>query len=176
MHSSGLQTFQSGKPTPCRPLSLPGGAQRGFGLRPTVNFPEREACALPIHCPCLEHRERSPSAVRQTFHSRAGSLRLTQPLSLPGGAQRGFALCPTVNFPELEAWDLPGLSKVTDRICGDNRRIAQSDSRAHRHPQHGALSSSECACECGPPHPPFSTWKAGQPQQSLKVHLALLHI
>ena len=171
-----LQTFQSrvGSPRLARPLSLPGGKQRVFALRPAANFPEREAHALPVHCPCPQHREGLHSAPLQTFHSgkpapcpytvhtwstervctrprcklsRAGSPRLAGPLFLPR-AQRGFGPRPTVNFTEQEARVLPGLSKLTDCFCGDNRRIARCDWRAHTHPQHGALSSSGCACEC----------------------------
>ena len=100
--------------------------------------------------------------------SIAGSLRLAWSLSQPG-AQRGFSLRPTVNFTEWEARVLPGLSKLTDCFCGDNRRIARCNLRAHRHPQHGALSSSGCTCECGPV-PQFQArllraWEAQQSQQ-----------
>ena len=53
--------------------------------------------------------------------SRAGNLRLSQPLSLPGG-QRGFALCPLANFPEQSG--MPALCPAivpawrnTERVC-----------------------------------------------------------
>ena len=118
LHSSPLQTFHSGKPTPCQ-STVPAHSTERVCTRPR--------CKL----------------------SRAGSPRLARPLSLPR-AQRGFGLRPTVNFTEREACVLPGLSKLTDCFCGDNRRIARCDLRAHRHPQHGALSSSGCARECGP--------------------------
>ena len=160
---------------------------------------------MPVHCPCPQHREGLHSAQLQTFQSRkpvpcpaivpaqrmrervcapphcklsrAGSPRLARPLSLPR-AQRGFALCPTVNFPEREARVLPGLSKLTDCFCGDDRRIARCDLRAHRHPQHGELSSSGCARECGPV-PQFQArllraQEAQQSQQSLNARAHLL--
>ena len=103
--------------------------------------------------------------------------RARRPLSLPGGAQR-FALCSTANFPEREACALPGLSKLTDCVCGEDRSIARGDLRAHRHPQHGALSSSGCACECGP-IPQFQAQliraqEDQQSQQSLNVRAHLL--
>ena len=109
--------------------------------------------------------------------SRAGSLRLASPLSLPR-AQRVFSLHPTVNFTQREARFLPGLSKLTDCFCGKDRRIAPCDLRAHRHPQHGALSSSGCACECGPV-PQFQAQllrarEAQQSQQSLNARAHLL--
>ena len=97
---------RAGSPCLARPLSLPR-AQRGFAFCPAANFTQREACALPVHCPCLEHRESLHSAPLQTFQSgkpapcpstvpaqstervwtpphcklyRAGSLRLARPL------------------------------------------------------------------------------------------------
>ena len=59
------------------------------------------------------------------------NLPLARPLSLPG-AQRGFALHPPANFPERLARVLPGLSKLTDFICGDDKRTAWSYSSAKK--------------------------------------------
>ena len=59
----GCKLSRAGSPRLAWPQSLPGGAQRMFALRPTANLPEREACALPGHCPRLEeHREYLHSA------------------------------------------------------------------------------------------------------------------
>ena len=160
-----------------RTLSTPG-AQREFALCPAANFPKQSGklAPCPAIVPAWSSTERVCTRPRCKL-SRAGSPRLAGPLSLPR-AQRRFGPRPTVNFTEQEARVLPGLSKLTDCFCGDNRRIARCDWRAHTHPQHGALSSSGCACECGPV-PQFQAQllrarEAQQSQQSLNAHAHLL--